>query len=460
MKWSFLLFLGLMGGCGQTVRQRPHVKNILYQSISKRPVFLPKQSKSCLSHELTETDKNIELFLFLNAQMTGRQQNIVPLTSEGLVQSPTGEVILDSLYGKDREDLYRLGLSPTGETIVIGKQRFEHQQGQKVFICPDTKYTERSIERAALNAAHFIQKTHDKIKDLFPEVSIAPIELIVDPHLRQTFEMERGDHIERIEMYLTDNAFYHPADKTISFLPMGQEAIDAGTSIAFWEIPMVPSHEYGHHIFQTFFQRSYHTAAFKPCFDNRHPLRASHGMAGADRKVTSEIVLDSYNEGFADLVARYTLSEEESAITGVRCLQVNRDSRSDHFFDGTPKAFTPDALDSFFSTTTHPSKSCEEADFQDSHALGAVFAHSADVLLSQFTTSKETKLMIVIDWVKQLNLLYPQLGTLTPKDLHKFMYKLFVDVTRKNFNRDADTVVCPLVQRFYPDLSHEIAGCP
>lgn len=437
----------LLSGCGETRRRSPPpVTQVYHTSLSTTPLFLFKEIQDCRDKREWESSE-FGLYLFLSGERKIQIRNFEGLLRENLVRNEDLEVVSASLYGEAIEYLF-------------DNRDFRIKQeaaSKDVDLCPGTyEYGINTVEGAALNATFFINKTHEKFTAA-TDLIIPPVTLKIAPKIAQTYITGKNKQT----LYLTDNAYYQPDNSTVTFLPHSLEAKLAGLHINFWEIPMVPSHEYGHHIFHTLFA---YTSAnnmnrIDLCFDNRTKSGLS-AIKGSERIIAIEDVLHAFNEGFADLIAYYTLDSSEMDLRGIKCMQGSRDVGSSNFFDGTPKIFTRTALNIFFSEQTRQeSKSCEQVDYQDIHAIGAIFAHNADRFLSSMTDSSELKLQVLQEWVSSIRIQHPKNSSLTPEQYFEDVFQIFLRLSLKKFDRKFDRSSCDEVNKFYPGLMRRLVEC-
>ncbi len=211
---------------------------------------------------------------------------------------------------------------------------------------------------------------------------------------------------------------------------------------------MVPSHEYGHHIFNTLF--GYTNLQYQADF-----LGTS-----SDRKITNKEVLHALNEGFSDLMAYYSLDRDESDLSGVPCLEFSRDVAHGIFSNGSPKIFTQKAINTFFFTKKVRKKNnCGEINFQDIHIFGAIFAYNADKFLTLFTTSPQKKVQILTTWVLLMKKYYPEWSKLPPKKYFDRVFEIFLRITLLNFDRTFDRSICDEIEHIYPIFYRNFGEC-
>jgi hypothetical protein len=439
----------ILVSCGEPISKTlpSPVPRIHHTSLSSMPLFLRKQITDCRDKRNWKS-QTFNLFLFYAGERWFYPKDFSGLIDGNLIRNEDFQVIAESHYGEDFEHRYE---NKTYQHLVYSRPI-------NIDLCPDTfEYEQNTIESAALNASYFINKAHQKFMSANPGTLIPPVTLKIAPRIRQTVTVDN----ERKTLYLTDNAFYQPAFKTITFLPHSLEARMTGFYMNFWEIPVVAAHEYGHHIFNTLMGSAATSEAnhIDLCFDNRisknfrpTPIKT--------REVSTTTVLQAFNEGFADLVAFYTLDKSQRDLTDIKCLQVSRDISHQTFFNGTPKVFSHEALKSFFSKKNDsPNKTCSDVDYQDIHAMGAIFAHNADRLLSRFTESSEKKLQVLYDWLKLLKVEQPKLSSLSAEHYFEAVFDLFLRLSLSKFDKKFDSSNCEEVKRIYPEFSNRLIEC-
>jgi hypothetical protein len=432
----FLLFLG---ACGKTVTHKTPLERIVETNYSNSPVLLKKQNLKCHSKSFTEFEAFIGLHLFFETKNVLESKNMLPYIQGTNLRD--GNVISRSVYGEEAE----LIISEKGvsvRTMVNPKD---------IKICPEQNdYEKETVESAALNATFYIHKTNQKIRSVFPDMKIAPISLSIGPSvIRSVVTRNWAGELVKDSSYMTDNAFYSPSASLITFLPHSKNLKDNGIKANFWEVPMVASHEYGHHIFQSVYQS---LNLPLDCFG--HPQKKTRLQKSLqERKVKQDDVLTAYNEGFADLIAHYTLDKRERDVHGVKCLEVSRDVASPVFYNGKPKIFDEEALRSFFSSfNDYTNGTCEDHSYQDVHVIGAIFAHNADKFLGHLTNEDNEKLAALVDWVKYLKAEKKKLILMAPRSFMKLTMSEFVKMSLTKFDKALDASNCKIVKDIYPQL--------
>lgn len=431
------------------------------------PLLLKKQTTVCNTPSYDPSALDLPLHIYLQRARTIEARNFTGLLTGNLIQNENNLVISKTTAGEDREYL----IATTSASLKI------HSNGEAVTVCPEESlYAQDTIEGAALNAAYFINKTNAKVSALVPEANIKPVELKISPNIREKYVLldSTGAVMASETYYRTDNAYYEPAANAITFLPHSTSIRKFGFSMSFWEVPMVASHEYGHHVFESLFFRNIPSTSIQTLASNKqrgatncfgHHQKAKPKFDGhqkitaAARKVTISDVVGAYNEGFADLISHYTLSDQERGLAGVKCLEISRDVGSAVLFDGKPKIFSKEALASFFSTVEEVARGCEVTQYQDDHVIGAIFAHSADRILSLLTESKEQKLAATLSWAQAISKQAPILALFPPEGLNRTLFAMFVRNSAVKLNKPLDSAICSEAEIVYPGISASLVEC-
>lgn len=453
---SPVLLALLVMSCGKEAGEKKSTvspRNVVATNRSKNPLPLESDRNKSLCSVLSYKDahRNLNLSLFLRGEGVDEDRMFTGLIDGLSVKDVGGKIVSKSTKG------YSVIEKFTSTDDVITREETILSQESNLSVCPDDgKYARGSAESAALNVTYFISKTSRKIRELLPAVEIAPIEVRISPMIKKAFSVIiKGEVVWSFEAYDTDNAYYEPGKNSITFLPHSREFRDAGMTMSFWEVPMVASHEYGHHIFETILPTL--TTGSLNCFGKFHLHTETEGQA---RAVSNMDILYSFHEGFADLVSYYTLDNLERGLKGVSCLEISREVGSDVFANGEKKIFTKAALDAFFSAKElQPSDDCKVPNFQDGHIMGAVFANGADRLMSLSTDTKDQRMAIVLAWLQEMKVKQESMKALTPRDFLEASLSLFVQKTAAMTDGKIDDNECQLAAEIYPGLDAVIPGC-
>lgn len=461
MKWLSLALITLVSvSCGKKPEEKTEEKNNPRKVTSTRESANPITLKSsanksaCASDGFSDIQRNISLSLFIHDAQVDEDRYFDKLLDGLFVRDVGAEIITDS--HKNQSLLYTY-VSTDG---VITSDEKELSPPETIQVCPDSgKYERGTAESAALNATYFISKTNRMIKKLMPELRIDPISVEVAPMIKKSLSIvSGGEVIWSADLFETDNAYYAPGTNSITFLPHSQEFRDAGITLNFWEVPMVSAHEYGHHIFHSIHPEAVGPEGIRNCF-GKFGFQ-SEATLEEKREVTNDDVLGALNEGFADLVSYYSLDNQERGLKGVRCLEVARDVGSKAFADGSAKAFSATALSTFFSDKEIEGPSmCEVPNFQDIHIVGAVFANGADRLLSLSADTKEERLSIVLNWLREMQNRSQDLSRLGPQDFLRESVKLLVETAVARTDGKLDQPECDVIRDFYPGLDGYLTAC-
>lgn len=437
-----LLILGVLltvVSCGKKTSTVDKERNILDQTAAKEIVPLKKQKEICELRDFAQTSTIQELNFLNDGQMEEKSFDFSSML-KGITLGDD-QSLSDGIY-----NLKGLIKNTNGRLTFT-----DYSNPKVVTICPEVREFEKdTVESVALHAAVIIDRTFSKFKTLNSDIEVKPISLQIGPIIAEL-------DVKTSEMtFKADNAYYTPLNGSITFLPHSV-AWKSLYSLSFWEVPMITSHEYGHHLFQSIYQEDVSTITPQECFSS--PLHSVYETSEkSSRKVTASNVLSAYNEGFADLIAFYTLGRSEGSVDGVKCLETNRDITRSYFHYLIPKKFTKDMLEAFFSTKTLPrSPMCEYPSFQDDHVLGAIFAHSADRILSLMTTSQDEKLVALVAWVKYLKTLKGSSKYQDPQNYLEETFKKFITLSAAKFHAPYDTALCSEVESLFPGL--ELTEC-
>ena len=463
LKISSLLLAVLVAGCGKKPDEKSDSpvkpREVTATTLSQNPLPLnsQKMKSACSVDKYEDAQKNLSLALFIRGQEVEEERLFTGLIDGLLVRDIGSKIITQSRKGMSIVYTY------VSTDDVITGDRFLLSAPSAISICPDkAKYEKGTAESAALNATFYISKVNRKVSELLPSVMIPSVTVEIAPLIKKAFSVViKGEVVWSFEAFETDNAYYMPGvNPSITFLPHSEEFRKAGMNFSFWDVPMVAAHEYGHHIFQSIHPGPMNEMSLKSCFGKFHALSEETEVVPEKRVVKIDDVLGALNEGFADLVSFYSLDDNERGLKGVNCLEITRDVGSRVFADGKPKIFSSLALSEFFSeTVSPPSESCETANFQGIHHIGAIFAHSTDRLLSASTDTKDQRLAIVLNWLQEMKLRQRAMKALTPSEFLQESFKLMVDVIVAKTDSKLDPPECEIMKEIYPGMDGSFPAC-
>src|SRR5690606_25321093 len=206
-------------------------------------------------------------------------------------------------------------------------------------------------------------------------------------------------------------------------------------------------------LFQMIYQGHIESAGNHSCFGHLNEQEISNKRI-VYRTVKHSDIINAYNEAFADLVAFYTLGDEYN-LRGIKCLEYSRDVESEVFFDGSLKKFGERALDNFFSTTKIASRSCEAHNYQEPHILGAIFAYNADSYMNLFTSSREEKFKVLVNWLNYLKVNKEKHGELGTEEFLKETYRVLIQMATSRLGGEYTTRTCRKIYDSFPGLQME-----
>lgn len=450
-------------GCGQTDSNREKSPGWSVTNLSDSYVPLEKKDSYCVRtfDSSSYSSASFQLIQFLNGSLTPIELFFEDQLSGNYVESRNAGPISGTFFGQEKISEYDATYSDTyGRYIVTPGTEYiqEEVEGRNLNVCPGTpSYDAFSYEGAGLAISHSISSTYKAIKSV-STMEIEQITIQVAPTIKKNWRYRGGQHNRKwIKGYDTDNAYYNSEKKEITFLPQSERYQQVISKVPFWQIPMVGAHEYGHHVFHTLVIEEImpnfrHSEA---CFDTITTLSNQElaNAVGGARNNSFGYALGSLNEGFADLISFYALSNQERALKNVKCFVKNREVQSEVFGSGHKKIFTKTALSIMDSPINQVAdRSCDTPNFQDTHHVGAVFANVADKIMTRAGLAKEDKLRVILDWGKALSQYYPLLendkaGKVVFNSIELLLYQLEKDSEANDYD-------CSDLSEFFPDSSY------
>ena len=423
--------------------------------VSKRPYALYKQVKDCIPGERAfENSLTFSVPQFLGGRLAYTSIDFTEQINHNYVQSPLGAPISLTTYGQEISFSATLKFKNGKYELSDDFKQEVVSKGENLSICPgELAYGEFSYESAGLNVSNSISKTYKKVTEL--GYYLSPVTLNIAPILKQEFTYSGGKYDKVVlQSFEADNAYYHPIDKEITFLPQSHEYQEKVDDNPFWQMPMVGSHEYGHHIFTSFVSEKISTKIkhSKNCFEGASEAKSLiAGEGGDDRTPDAAFALRSLNEGFADLIARYTLSPEEASMKNLRCFELNRDVGVDHFGDNTSKAFTSTVTGIIDSKEKiAPPKSCDNPNFQEVHHVGASFANAAYKIIGSSTDDTKVSLKILMEFANELANTHEAKKHLSASDYIYHALNIVLDKSNELTSNSTEDYNCEMLQKVFP----------
>jgi len=419
-------------------------------NLSKNPIRLYKQDESCFGTFSTGQDISYSLEQLISGKLTYVIKNFKGQLFGKYIETTGIAPISKTQYGLDSNVEADITFNnSTGSYELTAGSNFvndKYSTSKKLWVCPETSlYSVNSFEGSGLNISYSINKTYNAVLEADPSISLGAVSVEVAPTKRKNLKFRGGPKdMEHTVGYETDNAYYQSEDRVITFLPQSKRYSERENNPPYWQVPMVASHEYGHHIFHTLIlgNISSEVKHSEACFKNHTTMKnMAFNITGNRRDNTAGFALGSINEGFADLIAYYSLDKGERELKAVECFTKNREIESPVFGAGMSKAIGSKALRLMNSKNAQrPDRSCDTPNYQEVHDVGALFAYGSNYLISYTTQDKTKKLSIVLKWAKQLAKEYPNLKHLEAGEFlfasMELMLKISVDETGQEvFNR-------------------------
>lgn len=476
-----VVFTTVLTSCAPKSKSSNNVS--VYKRQSIHPIIIKKQFEKCPRIYAQSTNSDFELKLYLNGFYTYQKIDFSGVLVGDSLRSQRKDIITSTESSFKDLKTYAMTWKQYDQLWYVDnyyKQQIINS-GSSVSICRGYKdYSQTSIESASLSVNHVITKTNKAIKEVYPDIKIPTVDVKITPLLGKKY-IGKKNNLKVIETkYDTDNAFYSPLEKSISFLPQSKEGLEeyAFGGIPLWEIPMVGAHEYGHHIFSTLYPR------YKELYTNNGQIHqhdeycfnsggnivhANHD--GFNQKEQTYRVSDykllvrAINEGFADLVSFYSLDDNERKLTNITCMESTREVGSSHYADGTAKVFNYKAASSFYSISNiKDDGNCYTPNFQSIHHVGAIFAHATDSLLSVYTNDKKIKLKVVLKWLQNLNANHDKVNSANKFSRYNIVFSLMAKTILEEFKVTENSFFCNKIKTYFPstvfsDTNNFVQAC-
>ena len=309
----------------------------------------------------------------------------------------------------------------------------------------DEDYDDKSYEDAAISILKPITDFKKNFSEFHEELRLEKLKLKVLPLIEHNTQFNTGHEV--------NNAYYSYSSKEIVFLPQGRDKFGHipfnGTPL--WKFPMVPLHEYGHHIFASKVyssNKNINTPDKELCFDNSDETSSFLDNRGKDdkRRVGKWTAISALNEGFADLFAYYG-NQTTRKLYGMGCMIASRDVESNTFFNSDLKVLNQKALNDFSSTTFINYDFCDvDTDYQDVHIIGAIYARAWFDIFSKTKLSDEEKLKVLIHWIEKIR-------EIASKDLKvQSVLQRSFNAMEETVKEDLNQLICPIQTTYFPEF--------
>lgn len=430
------------------------------------PVLL---DKSCQSTFGSEQDINFTIDYLISGKRVSNNIDFTNQFQENYVMSKPAQRVISKSFRQNtvsRDIFVKYNSSEDSYEAYKVTKEVELSPGSSFEVCPDrSSYSDETIQGIALRTSNILHATNSALKAADPSLELAPVSLSVAPKHQMIVKFVGGIYNKRSQkMFQTENASYHPFTKTITMYPHSEDYIEENSEYTpFWSIPMVASHEYGHHVFQTLYTEQIVSDIFKPVALKSHNCFKSHLNLSQnfDEETTTlkeEVVESDYmwslgalNEGFADLIAFYSLSDAEFSLKTVQCFEKNREVNSPVFGIGTQKKYT-DRNIKIIDGETEPVEGlgCNFPNLTQIHDAGAVFAHQANNVLSGYTSEKQLKLKTLLAWIQTLAVNHADFREMKKSEFLFHAFELLIKQADQEFNvLNPDN--CDAVEKVFPN---------
>ena len=233
----------------------------------------------------------------------------------------------------------------------------------------DSDYPRLSYERVGLGSLHAIESASSAYRradgGLRP---LRPIHLSILPNFVDLYRNVPKDGVTvTLKTWITHNMAYFPSVEMIAVFPE-PASLQASLKGYYWESEFVLAHEFGHHI-----ELSRNATATARLGLAWNPMQHRYLSVTGDPSATAQ-VMGSFSEAVADLLAYYAVGGDNTSLSGLPCLGLNRDPGRDHFGNGDFKALTEDRLDTMLGYRMDEASGCSEPRYSDVHIGGAIFA--------------------------------------------------------------------------------------
>lgn len=445
MKINSVLFIvfsiSFLASCGKTESTFKNPAQTVKEQVlfSLHPLAYPSTHANC-------SEPTFDEVLGLNVLSAGE---VIKLDTLGLNFSYASlPVVKNSVFltrtvkNKRFLDVTNIYVDELGNTVDASQDSTENS-GDNLIYCREQELERASLEHVALDVISTLDKSIFILSTIGLFEPVAPITVYSHPAVESVFNVyadkDRSKPIQSESSTMTDNAFYY--DNGLYFIPHSEDYKDYLKSVGvehidFWEIPFVASHEYGHHIFNTFFYKNENKKSFKQasrdvCFKGRDAMEFSFEEGAFDpREVTNEDVLSAFNEGFADMFALYSLDRASSSLVGVFGFENEREIESLFLLNGRAKAFTSDEAEAYFATF-ELGRNNPMSTYQDGHTIGAIYATAFNLLMTEAELQNPQRLKVSINWLQNIRKNFEMNSLLAPKNFMLSVVNDFLATLKK-----------------------------
>lgn len=446
-----------LAACGQKANTERTSWDVTYVDSSVgEPILLEKNDESFICPSLQTGDLSQEIVARVHNNWFSHQQNYV------LAANNKSGLVVDSFY----QSVTFAGDLKYLDSRVKGKLTYTEDVKPKDFrVCPGYNYYQESTYDSAVASAMF---SFNKVKEALQSsrLKLAPVKIKIAPLVTLTREYFKNNKIVNDKKVLVNNAFYFADKKEIVFLPQGKNKNGdiPFSGVPLWEIPFVGAHEYGHHLFSSLMsnyqsdKKNLEGNKFSLCFDNHEKVtKDDNSKDGAPRRVTLSDVMDSINEGVADLFARVVIPKKYK-LESIGCFEYTRDVEHSRFASGRPKRIDKKTLDIFLLNKRVKTANCyKEQDFQDPHIIGAIIANGMFKLYEQIGLSRKQRIEMITSWLKLSNNEYSSIKTKSIEGALSHMINNGVKVVHEKYDVP-QAQLCRIIGQTFP-MIHTNYSC-
>lgn len=396
-------------GCG--VKDKTKKSGFTEPYLDEDMAAMTKQDQSCAIETLSAQDSvnAFEVTQWLNGQLFWKVVDIRDYLLPNRVLGSKNYIISKVKYGGRAKRVDSLTYNSTIDAYILMKAGEPKvlEDTKDLDLCPGTtEYKRYTYENAGITVTKTVDKTFNAVKAALPELVIESITVNITPAI-EVIHQYRGGLLDKKQIvnFEVDNAFYNPSEQSVNFLPQGETRKSEGKQ-PLWEVPMVASHEFGHHIFQQTLKdkvKAEASSVVEHCFLDEHQHKQVLGKA-SERDNTYKFALRSLNEAFADLISLYTLDDDEISLVGFKCFENTREPESRKTYNGQDKAFSFSGRQKMDSEelASISDPSCNDINFQRVHSVGSIAAHHIDALYTQLNLARSKKLKYLLLWLDKM----------------------------------------------------------
>lgn len=287
------------------------------------------------------------------------------------------------------------------------------KQAVPLHICKqNAEYSRESVESIALTSINNVNLVFNFYNSLSSAKPLAPISLIVLPEIQRLYPSGKAVDADNLAYVVRSGS-----EPAVFVFPKTDSGRRIWPTANLWESSWMLAHEGAHHIYRKEVRATLTLTdedVFLPIL-KWGPSAQQPPTSLTSRTPSLKDVDDSINEGFADLMAFYSIDEDEAAFVNFPCFSKGRNLKSQVFETNEEKALSQKVLDVFLATEyIHPKISttqlaCDVPDYQDVHAIGAIIAHginelfSASPVATNAASATKKKGEMLLEWLRTFN---------------------------------------------------------